>query len=222
MDIKGKVAIITGGGTGVGKGIALRLAKEGTNICINYAHSEKEAYEAKAEVVAPSSGCQVSRLTRAVNYALVEQNEDMVLGVTHVDNTDSADSAPRGGLEIIIEYDPKDEEEAALMEGLCADEASMGASLMALKALAEKAAQLKAKERSADAEALDVGAQLPAGAEPGAVTGEGAAQTEATAQTEAAAATIRQGVPGSAHAQKLRQRHKQQRQQRKQARRHRK
>ena len=98
----------------------------------------------------------------------------------------------------------------------------MGASLMALKALAEKAAQLKAKERYADAEALDVGAQLPAGAEPGAVTGEGAAQTEATAQTEAAAAAIRQSVPGSAHAQKLRQRHKLQRQQRKQARRHRK
>ena len=181
--------------------------------------------DAKAEGAAPSSGCQVSLLTRAVTNVLDTHHEDMVLGATYTDSadnpdstdsTDSADSAPRGGLEIIIEYDPKDEEEAALMESLCADEASMGASLMALKALAEKAAQLKAKERSADAEALDVGAQLPAGAEPGAVTGEGAAQTEA------AAAAIRQSVPGSAHAQKLRQRHKLQRQQRKQARRHRK
>ena len=59
MDIKGKVALITGGGTGVGKGIALRLAKEGTNICINYAHSEKEAYEAKAEVEALGVKCSV-------------------------------------------------------------------------------------------------------------------------------------------------------------------
>ncbi len=59
MEIKGKVALITGGGTGVGKGVALRLAKEGTNICINYAHSEKEAYEAKAEVEALGVKCRV-------------------------------------------------------------------------------------------------------------------------------------------------------------------
>ena len=59
MEIKGKVALITGGGTGVGKGVTLRLAKEGTNICINYAHSEKEAYEAKAEVEALGVKCNV-------------------------------------------------------------------------------------------------------------------------------------------------------------------
>ncbi|MEA4971905.1 3-oxoacyl-[acyl-carrier-protein] reductase FabG [bioreactor metagenome] len=59
MEIKGKVALITGGGTGVGKGVALRLAQEGTNICINYAHSEKEAYEAKAEVEALGVKCNV-------------------------------------------------------------------------------------------------------------------------------------------------------------------
>ena len=59
MEIKGKVALITGGGTGVGKGVALRLAKEGANICINYAHSEKEAYEAKAEVEALGVKCNV-------------------------------------------------------------------------------------------------------------------------------------------------------------------
>ena len=59
MEIEGKVALITGGGTGVGKGVALRLAKEGTNICINYAHSEKEAYEAKAEVEALGVKCNV-------------------------------------------------------------------------------------------------------------------------------------------------------------------
>lgn len=59
MEIKGKVALITGGGTGVGKGIALRLAKEGTNICINYAHSEKEAYETKSEIEVLGVKCSI-------------------------------------------------------------------------------------------------------------------------------------------------------------------
>ena len=178
--------------------------------------------EAKAEVVAPSSGCQVSRLTRAVNYALVEQNEDMVLGVTHVDNTNSADSAPRGGLEIIIEYDPKDEAEAALMDLLCSDEASMSANMRTLGLLAEKVAQLKAKERPAGVAAPDAESQLPSGAEAGAVTNAVVAQSAAPASAFGEVAVTRQSAPGSTHTQKLRQRHKQQRQQRKQARRHRK
>jgi len=59
MEIRGKVALITGGGTGVGKGTALRLAQEGTNICINYAHSEKEANAAKAEVESLGVKCNV-------------------------------------------------------------------------------------------------------------------------------------------------------------------
>lgn len=59
MEIKGKIALITGGGTGVGKGIALRLAQEGTNICINYVHSEKDAYETKTEIEALGVKCNV-------------------------------------------------------------------------------------------------------------------------------------------------------------------
>ncbi len=59
MEIKNKVALITGGGTGVGKGVALRLAKEGTNICINYSRSEKEAYETKSEIETMGVKCNV-------------------------------------------------------------------------------------------------------------------------------------------------------------------
>jgi 3-oxoacyl-[acyl-carrier protein] reductase len=48
--MKGKVALITGSATGIGKAIALRFAKEGINIILNYNKSEKEAIETKKQI----------------------------------------------------------------------------------------------------------------------------------------------------------------------------
>lgn len=42
-DLKGKVAIITGGASGIGKAIALRLADEGVHIVLNYRSRSDEA-----------------------------------------------------------------------------------------------------------------------------------------------------------------------------------
>ncbi len=50
--LKEKTALITGGATGMGRAIALRLAKEGVDVAINYSRSEKEAIETKSEVEA--------------------------------------------------------------------------------------------------------------------------------------------------------------------------
>src|SRR3954451_25039214 len=36
MRLKGKVAIVTGSGQGIGRGIALRLAQEGAKVVVNY------------------------------------------------------------------------------------------------------------------------------------------------------------------------------------------
>jgi 3-oxoacyl-[acyl-carrier protein] reductase len=45
MLISGKTALITGGGTGVGRAIALGLAKEGMNVAINYSRSYDDALQ---------------------------------------------------------------------------------------------------------------------------------------------------------------------------------
>ncbi|OXM85485.1 SDR family NAD(P)-dependent oxidoreductase [Paenibacillus rigui] len=50
--MKGKVAVITGSATGIGKAIALRLAKEGVHITINYSKSETEALETRKQIEA--------------------------------------------------------------------------------------------------------------------------------------------------------------------------
>jgi 3-oxoacyl-[acyl-carrier protein] reductase len=50
--LKGKTALITGSATGIGRAIALRLAREGVHVTINYSKSEKDALETQREVEA--------------------------------------------------------------------------------------------------------------------------------------------------------------------------
>jgi 3-oxoacyl-[acyl-carrier protein] reductase len=50
MSVKGKVAIITGGSRGIGRAIALRLAREGANIAFTFNRSIDQAKELEAEL----------------------------------------------------------------------------------------------------------------------------------------------------------------------------
>jgi pteridine reductase len=55
MDIDGRVALVTGGGTRVGRVIALALGKAGMRVGVHYAGSEKGARDTAEEIIAAGS-----------------------------------------------------------------------------------------------------------------------------------------------------------------------
>lgn len=50
MEVAGKAAVITGGGTGVGRATALELARRGCSILINYSRSKNEAEQTATDI----------------------------------------------------------------------------------------------------------------------------------------------------------------------------
>src|SRR3989442_12420790 len=60
MELKGKVAIVTGGGTGIGRAVCLRLAKAGAKaVVVNYSRSEADARATTDELGALGSEAMV-------------------------------------------------------------------------------------------------------------------------------------------------------------------
>jgi 3-oxoacyl-[acyl-carrier protein] reductase len=70
------VALVTGSATGIGKAVALRFAKQGIAVAVNYSKSEKEARETLAEVQAlgvPAILCKCNVADEAGVKRMVEQ-----------------------------------------------------------------------------------------------------------------------------------------------------
>jgi NAD(P)-dependent dehydrogenase (short-subunit alcohol dehydrogenase family) len=50
MSLEGRVALVSGGGRGIGKAISLALAEDGANVAINYRRDENAAFETVREI----------------------------------------------------------------------------------------------------------------------------------------------------------------------------
>jgi NAD(P)-dependent dehydrogenase (short-subunit alcohol dehydrogenase family) len=77
MKLAGKVAIITGGGKGIGRAIALLFAKEGAQVLLN--GTTKEAIEAVAEEINQSDGRAIAYQADIANEENVKQMIDTAL-----------------------------------------------------------------------------------------------------------------------------------------------
>ncbi len=79
MEGSGKVALVTGGSRGIGRAIALRLARDGVAVVVNYVSSEASAREVVDQVMAQGGRAAVVRADVAV-AAEAEAMVEKVLG----------------------------------------------------------------------------------------------------------------------------------------------
>jgi glucose 1-dehydrogenase len=79
MKLEGKVALVTGSSQGIGQAIAIRLAKEGASIVINYRSHPEGAEETLSKAKAAGGKCQmVDGLTIQADTGIVTDVQRMI------------------------------------------------------------------------------------------------------------------------------------------------
>lgn len=74
MNLTGKTALVTGGSRGIGRSIALALAKEGANVIINYTSNDESAQRVVEEI----EGFNVKALAIKANISKAEEVKEMM------------------------------------------------------------------------------------------------------------------------------------------------
>jgi 3-oxoacyl-[acyl-carrier protein] reductase len=75
---QGRIAIVTGGGRGIGRAVAVRLAKEGADVAISYRSNDDTAENTAEEVRVAGARCEIFK----GNVASPEDVEALITGVS--------------------------------------------------------------------------------------------------------------------------------------------
>ncbi len=83
--IEGKTALVTGASRGIGKAIAVELAREGAKVAVNYAHNEAKAQEVADEIKALGGECLLIQANIGVAAEARGMVEKAAKHFTHLD-----------------------------------------------------------------------------------------------------------------------------------------
>ncbi|MBT3596505.1 MAG: SDR family oxidoreductase [Verrucomicrobia bacterium] len=107
METQGKVAVITGSSRGVGRAVALRLARQGCRIVLNFRSSKEEAESVLKElqkIDTPSLMIQADVSKESDCLALIQQTVDRFGGVDIlVNNAATTDFLPFADLSLLTD-----------------------------------------------------------------------------------------------------------------------
>ncbi len=84
--LAGKVAVVTGGSRGIGRAVALRLAREGAHVVVNYVSNPSLAEEVAGQIEAAGGKCDVVGFDVSDHGATSRAMADVVdrLGTVHI------------------------------------------------------------------------------------------------------------------------------------------